>query len=146
MRRWWASLDARLPLLRLVRRVQKSPNGKNRSPLVTLLHERYALSAFCCRRFRQTRAAIAHAAHGALCVAHRGARSHHCWHVALHRFAGCGCPFAATDGRHFGASAYLAKGARPAEILDTIHQVMARPVQKRTNNSDGAPHTLLSLR
>ena len=44
-----------------------------------------------------------------------------------------------------GASAYLAKGARPAEILDTIHHVMARPVQKRTDNSGGAPHTLLSL-
>jgi DNA-binding NarL/FixJ family response regulator len=45
-----------------------------------------------------------------------------------------------------GASAYLAKGARPTEILETIHQVMARPVQKRTDNSEGAPHTLLSLR
>ena len=45
-----------------------------------------------------------------------------------------------------GASAYLAKGARPAEILETIHQVMTRPVQKRTDNTDGAPHTLLSLR
>lgn len=45
-----------------------------------------------------------------------------------------------------GASAYLAKGARPAEILETIHQVMARPVQKRTETFDGAPHTLLSLR
>ena len=45
-----------------------------------------------------------------------------------------------------GASAYLAKGARPAEILDTIHQVMARPVQKRAAATDGAPHTLLSLR
>ena len=112
---------------------------KTIQPIITLFHECYALSAFCCRRFRQTRAAIAH-------VAHRGARSHHCWHVALHRLAGCGCPFAATDGRHFGALAYLAKGARPAEILDTIHQVMARPVQKRTDNSDGAPHTLLSLR
>ncbi len=45
-----------------------------------------------------------------------------------------------------GASAYLAKDARPAEILDTIHQVMARPVQKGLATSEGAPHTLLSLR
>jgi len=45
-----------------------------------------------------------------------------------------------------GASAYLAKDTRPAEILDTIHRVMARPVQKRTANVEGAPHTQLSLR
>lgn len=45
-----------------------------------------------------------------------------------------------------GASAYLAKDARPTEILDTIHQVMDRPVQKRTVNVEGAPHTQLSLR
>lgn len=45
-----------------------------------------------------------------------------------------------------GASAYLVKDTRPAEILQTIHQVMERAVQKRTANADGAPHTLLSLR
>lgn len=45
-----------------------------------------------------------------------------------------------------GASAYLAKDSRPAEILQTIHQVMERPVQKRAVTADGAPHTLLSLR
>ncbi len=45
-----------------------------------------------------------------------------------------------------GASAYLAKDARPTEILATIHQVMERPVQKRSASAAGAPHTLLSLR
>lgn len=45
-----------------------------------------------------------------------------------------------------GASAYLPKDSRPSHILDTIHQVMDRPVQKRTANADGAPHTQLSLR
>lgn len=45
-----------------------------------------------------------------------------------------------------GASAYLAKDTRPTEILDTIHQVMTRPVQKRLASTEGAPHTLLSLR
>ena len=45
-----------------------------------------------------------------------------------------------------GASAYLAKDTSPVEILQTIHQVMERPVQKRTAHADGAPHTLLSLR
>ena len=45
-----------------------------------------------------------------------------------------------------GASAYLAKDARPTEILQTIHQVMERPVQKRAVTVAGAPHTLLSLR
>ena len=45
-----------------------------------------------------------------------------------------------------GASAYLAKGCRPAEILDVIHQVMLRPVQKRAATNNGAPHTMLSLR
>jgi len=45
-----------------------------------------------------------------------------------------------------GASAYLAKDARPTEILQTIHQVMERPVQKRVVTATGAPHTLLSLR
>jgi DNA-binding NarL/FixJ family response regulator len=45
-----------------------------------------------------------------------------------------------------GASAYLAKDTRPAEILDTIHQVMERPVQKRAVTAEGAPHTQLSLR
>jgi len=45
-----------------------------------------------------------------------------------------------------GASAYLAKDTRPAEIIATIHQVMDRPVQRRTANTDGAPHTQLSLR
>jgi len=45
-----------------------------------------------------------------------------------------------------GASAYLAKDTPPKEILQTIHKVMERPVQKRTASADGAPHTLLSLR
>ena len=45
-----------------------------------------------------------------------------------------------------GASAYLAKGTAPAIILETIHQVMTRPVQKRTPASEGAPHTMLSVR
>lgn len=45
-----------------------------------------------------------------------------------------------------GASAYLAKDTRPTEIIATIHQVMERPVQRRTANTDGAPHTQLSLR
>jgi DNA-binding NarL/FixJ family response regulator len=45
-----------------------------------------------------------------------------------------------------GAAAYLAKDTRPAEILETIHQVMLRPVQKRAASTEGAPHTQLSLR
>jgi two-component system invasion response regulator UvrY len=45
-----------------------------------------------------------------------------------------------------GASAYLAKDTRPAEILEAIHQVMLRPLQKRVANTDGAPHTHLSVR
>lgn len=45
-----------------------------------------------------------------------------------------------------GASAYLSKETRPAEILETIHHVMTRPVQKGVASTEGAPHTLLSLR
>ncbi len=45
-----------------------------------------------------------------------------------------------------GASAYLAKGARPNEILETIHKVMSSPLQKRMPSAEGAPHTQLSLR
>ena len=45
-----------------------------------------------------------------------------------------------------GACAYLAKETRPTEILETIHQVMRRPVQKRSLKPVGAPHTQLSLR
>lgn len=45
-----------------------------------------------------------------------------------------------------GASAYLAKDTRPAEILETVHQVVLRPLQKRVPNPDGAPHTHLSVR
>ena len=45
-----------------------------------------------------------------------------------------------------GASAYLAKDTPPTEILQTIHQVMERPVQKRTTDSESAPHTRLSVR
>ena len=39
-----------------------------------------------------------------------------------------------------GASSYLAK------ILEAIHQVVLRPQQKRVANTDGAPHTHLSVR
>ena len=45
-----------------------------------------------------------------------------------------------------GASAYVTKGCRPAVILDTIHQVMSRPVQKRIASTVDAPHSQLSLR
>jgi len=45
-----------------------------------------------------------------------------------------------------GASAYLAKDTRPAEILETVYQVVLRPLQKRVPNPDGAPHTHLSVR
>lgn len=45
-----------------------------------------------------------------------------------------------------GASAYLPKDSRPAEILDAVHQVMLRPVQKRVRAGIDAPHTELSLR
>lgn len=45
-----------------------------------------------------------------------------------------------------GASGYLAKDARPAEILEAIHQAMLRPVQKRVASSEGEPHSQLSLR
>jgi len=45
-----------------------------------------------------------------------------------------------------GAAAYLAKGIPPQQILDTVHEVMLRPVPKRTAGGDGAPHTHLSLR
>ena len=45
-----------------------------------------------------------------------------------------------------GAAAYLAKGIPPQEIIDTVHDVMLRPVPKRTAGSDDAPHTQLSLR
>ncbi len=45
-----------------------------------------------------------------------------------------------------GAAAYLAKGIPPQEILDTVHDVMLRPVPKRTASADEAPHTQLSLR
>jgi DNA-binding NarL/FixJ family response regulator len=45
-----------------------------------------------------------------------------------------------------GASAYLAKDTRPTEILDTIHQVVLRPLQKRVASTNGAPHTHLSVR
>ena len=44
------------------------------------------------------------------------------------------------------ASGYLAKDARPAEILEAIHQAMLRPVQKRVASSEGEPHSQLSLR
>ena len=45
-----------------------------------------------------------------------------------------------------GAAAYLAKGTSPQEIIDTVHDVMLRPVPKRTAGGDEAPHTQLSLR
>lgn len=45
-----------------------------------------------------------------------------------------------------GACAYLAKDTRPAEILEAIHQVVLRPLQKRVVNTEGAPHTHLSVR
>ncbi len=45
-----------------------------------------------------------------------------------------------------GAAAYLAKGIPPQQILDTVHEVMRRPVPKRTAGGDDAPHTHLSLR
>ena len=45
-----------------------------------------------------------------------------------------------------GASGYVAKDSRPAEILDAIHQSMLRPVQKRAASAEGEPHTQLSLR
>jgi DNA-binding NarL/FixJ family response regulator len=45
-----------------------------------------------------------------------------------------------------GACAYLAKGTPPQQIIDTVHEVMRRPVPKRTAGSDDAPHTQLSLR
>ena len=45
-----------------------------------------------------------------------------------------------------GASGYLAKDARPAAILEAIHQAMLRPVQKRVASSEGEPHSQLSLR
>ncbi len=45
-----------------------------------------------------------------------------------------------------GAAAFLAKGIPPQEIIDTVHDVMLRPVPKRTAGGDEAPHTQLSLR
>jgi len=45
-----------------------------------------------------------------------------------------------------GASGYLAKDARPAEILEAIHQAILRPLQKRVASSEGEPHSQLSLR
>ncbi|HQD66425.1 MAG TPA: response regulator transcription factor [Casimicrobium huifangae] len=36
-----------------------------------------------------------------------------------------------------GASGYVAKDSRPAEILDAIHQSMLRPVQKRVASNEG---------
>ncbi|MFO1344181.1 MAG: response regulator, partial [Burkholderiales bacterium] len=39
-----------------------------------------------------------------------------------------------------GASGYVAKDSRPAEILDAIHQSMLRPVQKRVASNEGEPH------
>ena len=45
-----------------------------------------------------------------------------------------------------GASAYLAKDTPPTEILQTIHQVMERPIQRRTSNAEDAPHAKLSVR
>lgn len=45
-----------------------------------------------------------------------------------------------------GASAYLPKDSRPAQILEAVHQVMLRPVQKRMRVGVDAPHTELSLR
>ena len=45
-----------------------------------------------------------------------------------------------------GASAYLAKGIPPQEIIDTVHEVMLRPVPKRVMGVDEAPHAQLSLR
>ncbi|MBC7711094.1 MAG: response regulator transcription factor [Rhizobacter sp.] len=45
-----------------------------------------------------------------------------------------------------GASAYLAKDTPPTEILQTIHLVMERPVQKRSSDADGSAHTKLSVR
>ncbi|MCC7069519.1 MAG: response regulator transcription factor [Burkholderiales bacterium] len=45
-----------------------------------------------------------------------------------------------------GASAYLAKDARPNEILAAITQAMVRPVQRRLDAESGPPHTDLSIR
>ncbi len=45
-----------------------------------------------------------------------------------------------------GAAAYLAKGTPPQQIIATVHDVMLRPVPKRTVGVDEAPHTHLSLR
>lgn len=45
-----------------------------------------------------------------------------------------------------GAAAYLAKGIPSQQIIDTVHEVMRRPVPKRTAGGDDAPHTQLSLR
>ena len=45
-----------------------------------------------------------------------------------------------------GAAAYLAKGTSPQAIIDTVREVMLRPVPKRTAGGDDAPHTQLSLR
>ena len=45
-----------------------------------------------------------------------------------------------------GAAAYLPKGTQPSEIISTVHDVMLRPVPKRTVGNDEAPHAQLSLR
>ena len=45
-----------------------------------------------------------------------------------------------------GAAAYLPKGIPPQQIIDAVHEVMLRPVPKRTSGGDEAPHTQLSLR
>ncbi len=45
-----------------------------------------------------------------------------------------------------GAAAYVAKGTPPQQIIETVHEVMLRPVPKRTAGVDEAPHTHLSIR
>ncbi|MEO7255909.1 MAG: response regulator transcription factor [Casimicrobium sp.] len=45
-----------------------------------------------------------------------------------------------------GASAYLAKGIAPQQIIETVHDVMLRPVPKRAAGGDDAPHNQLSPR
>lgn len=45
-----------------------------------------------------------------------------------------------------GASAYLAKGIAPQQIIETVHDVMLRPVPKRAAGGDDAAHNQLSPR
>lgn len=45
-----------------------------------------------------------------------------------------------------GASAYLAKDARPTEILAAVHQAMTQPRQRRVSNPADEPHSELSVR